>query len=255
MRVVLLAGGKGTRLSEETSYRPKPMVEIGGVPILVHIMRWYAAAGHNHFVIACGHLGTVIKEYFASYRNRLSDFTIDLADGSVEYHSGADSDWVVTVVDTGADTMTGGRLARLADHVGDETFMMTYGDGLGNVDLHELVETHRRFGRLATVTAVRPPARFGSLVFDHDNQVTAFAEKVQGSEAYINGGFFVLEPEVMQYVGDDAMPFERDPLERLAAEGQLSYHQHDGFWRPMDTLRDRNDLEAIWDHGDAPWKP
>lgn len=255
MRVVLLAGGKGTRLSEETSQRPKPMVEVGGVPILVHIMRWYAAAGHKDFIIACGHLGAVIKEYFASYRNRLSDFTVHLSDGTVEYHGGPDNDWTVTLVDTGNETMTGGRLARLADYVGDETFMMTYGDGVGDVDLNRLVETHRRWGRIATVTAVRPPARFGSLVFASDDKVTAFAEKVQGSEAYINGGFFVLEPAVLEYVGDDRIPFEREPLERLAAAEELSYYQHDGFWKPMDTLRDRNELEAMWAEGDAPWRP
>lgn len=255
MKVVLLAGGKGTRLSEETSQRPKPMVEVGGIPILVHIMRWYAAAGHRDFVIACGHLGTVIKEYFSSYRNRLSDFTIDLSDGAVEYHGGPDSDWTVTLVDTGDETMTGGRLARLADYLGNETFMMTYGDGVGDVNLDLLIEAHRLSGCLATVTAVRPPARFGSLVFGHDDKVTAFAEKVQGSEAYINGGFFVLEPGVLQYVGDDQMPFEREPLERIAALGELSYYRHDGFWKPMDTLRDRTELETMWSQGDAPWKP
>ena len=253
MKVVLLAGGKGTRLSEETTLRPKPMVTIGDIPILEHIMRCYAAAGHTDFVVACGHLGHVIKEYFASYRSRHSDFTLSLATGEIRFHEDHHDDWTVTLVDTGNDTMTGGRLARLQEHVGDETFMMTYGDGLADIDIDQLVDRHRAAGRIATVTAVRPPARFGSLVLDETDGVTSFEEKISGSEALINGGFFVLEPAVFDYVGDDTMPFEREPMERLAADGQLTAFRHDGFWKPMDTLRDRMEFESMWATGAAPW--
>jgi len=253
MKVVLLAGGKGTRIAEETSIRPKPMVEIGGVPILEHIMGLYSRHGHNEFIVACGYLGHVIKDYFASYRNRRADFTVSLSDGAVEFHGAFASEWKISLVDTGAETMTGGRLGRLQEHLGDETFMMTYGDGLSDVDITALVDHHRQAGTVATVTAVRPPARFGSLVINDQDHVTAFEEKISTSEALINGGFFVLEPTVFDYLDDDAMPFERRPMERLASAGQLSAFQHDGFWQPMDTLRDRQELEAIWASGSAAW--
>jgi glucose-1-phosphate cytidylyltransferase len=253
MKVVVLAGGKGTRISEKTSVSPKPMVEIGGMPILEHIMGFYASHGHTDFVIACGHLGHVIKDYFASYRDRRADFTVSLRDGSIDYHGALPDDWTVTLVDTGTETMTGGRLARLRAHVGNETFMMTYGDGLSDVDLGQLLDHHRQTGRIATVTAVRPPARFGSLVIDDSDRVIAFEEKISSAEALINGGFFVLEPEIFEYVGDDTMPFEREPMQRLAVAGQLTAYRHNGFWKPMDTLRDRLELEALWEGGDAPW--
>ena len=254
MKVVLLAGGKGTRLAEETSLRPKPMVEVGGLPILVHIMRSYASHGVTDFVVACGHLGHVIKEYFATFRDRNTDFTISLDSGAINYHGAPPDEWKITLVDTGQETMTGGRLARMQEHVGDETFMMTYGDGVSDVDITALVAQHRASSKIATVTAVRPPARFGSLVIADDGSVTDFEEKISTSEALINGGFFVLEPEIFEYVGDDAMPFERAPMERLAQEGQLSAFIHEGFWLPMDTLRDKLALEAMWDSVAAPWR-
>jgi len=255
MKVVLLAGGKGTRLAEETLLRPKPMVEIGGIPILEHIMRHYAAHGFTDFVVACGYLGHVIKEHFASYRDRTVDFTVSLGTGAVAYHGNTPQDWNVTLVDTGMETMTGGRLGRLKDFVGDSTFMMTYGDGLSDIPVGELVRHHKNGDRVATVTAVRPPARFGSLVINDDDCVTAFEEKVSSSVALINGGFFVFEPAVFDYLEDDATPFESLPMERLASAGQLSAFRHEGFWQPMDTLRDKLELERLWESGRAPWTP
>lgn len=255
MKVLLLAGGKGTRLSEETRVKPKPMVEIGGIPILVHIMRWYASFGHNEFVVACGYLGDVIKEYFAGYSLHRSDFTISTADGTITQLNPPVDDWKVTLVDTGEETMTGGRIARLQPYIGDETFMMTYGDGVSDVNLDELLESHRSHQRIATVTAVLPPARFGSLVIDSDDGVSAFQEKVAGDEAWINGGFFVLEPAVFEFVGDDTEMFEQAPLRELAQQGELSAYRHGGFWKPMDTLRDKVELERMYDEGDAPWVP
>jgi glucose-1-phosphate cytidylyltransferase len=250
-----LAGGFGTRLSEETTVRPKPMVRIGGTPLLVHLMHWYGHHGFKDFIVACGYLGGQIKDYFTRFLLQNSDFTVDLGSGSTTVLNPAPVDWRVTLVDTGLRTMTGGRLARLRDHVSDGTFLMTYGDGLSDVDLTALVEFHRAHGRLATVTAVRPPARFGSLVVDDDDRVIRFEEKIAASEARINGGFFVLEPGVLDYIDGDGTPFERAPLERLAADGQLSAYLHDGFWKAMDTLRDKTELEAIWDSGDPPWSP
>lgn len=255
MKVMILAGGRGTRLSEETTLRPKPMVEVGGIPIIVHIMRWYASFGHREFVIACGYLGNVIKEYFASYHLQRSDFSVSTATGEILTHRTVADDWVVTLVDTGLDTMTGGRIARLAEFLGEETFMMTYGDGVADIDLDALVESHRRNGRVATVTAVRPPARFGSLVIEDSDQVTSFQEKVAGDDAWINGGFFVLDPGVFDYVGDDNEMFEQAPLRQLAKDGELSAYRHHGFWRPMDTLRDKNELEALFESAAAPWVP
>ncbi len=252
MKTVLLAGGFGTRLSEETSVRPKPMIEIGGIPILVHVMRGYASYGHEDFIVACGFMGNAIKDYFARFHLHLADFTVDLAQGTTDLLGPPPVDWKVTLVDTGLHTMTGGRIARLKDHL-TSTFMLTYGDGLADVDLDALLAFHKSHGKLATVTAVRPPARFGSLVLDADRQVTAFEEKVSSSETLINGGFFVLEPEVIDYIERDDQPFERAPLERLASDGQLSAYIHEGFWKPMDTLRDKRELEGLWETGDAPW--
>jgi glucose-1-phosphate cytidylyltransferase len=251
MKVVFLAGGLGTRLSEETASRPKPMVEIGGRPMLWHLMQLYAAHGHKDFLIACGYRGEMIKEYFRNLPMRTSDYVVDLADGSVEIVKKSDLDWRVGVIDTGVDTPTAGRILRLRSLIGDEPFMVTYGDGLGNVDISALVDFHRAHGRLATVTAVRPPARFGELVLD-GARVMEFTEKPQTSAGWINGGFFVFEPGVFGYL-DDHAPLERGPLERLAVDRQLMAFGHEGFWQPMDTLREKQLLEALWQSGEAPW--
>lgn len=253
MKVVILAGGRGTRLSEETAARPKPMVEIGGQPILWHIMSLYASQGFNDFVVACGYRGEMIKEYFHGMAIRGADFVIDLKDGTVQRLAARAPDWRVAVIDTGLETMTAGRILRLKSLIGNEPFMVTYGDGVGDVDVKALVGVHRARGRLATVTAVRPPARFGGLTFDGD-RVKAFTEKPQAAEGWINGGFFVFEPGVFDYLRGDEMPLEHEPLERLAAEGQLTAYRHDGFWQPMDTLRERQVLESLWASGKAPWK-
>lgn len=253
MKVVLLAGGRGTRLAEETSLRPKPLVEIGGKPLLWHLMSIYATHGYSDFLVACGYKGELIKEYFRSAFLASSDFVIDLADGAVEVVNPSRLNWKVGLVDTGMDTMTGGRIGRLAPWLGNATFMVTYGDGLGNVDIRELVRFHREHGRLATVTAVRPPARFGGLSLDGD-RVSAFTEKPQTSEGWINGGFFVFEPGVLSYIGGDDSTLEREPLERIAEEGQLMAFRHTGFWQPMDTLREKELLEGMWASGRAPWK-
>jgi glucose-1-phosphate cytidylyltransferase len=251
MKTVLLAGGLGTRLMEETATRPKPMVEIGGRPILWHLMQLYAAHGFKEFLIACGYKGEMIKDYFRSLPIRTSDYVIDLADGSVEIIKASDLDWKIGAIDTGIETTTAGRILRLRKLVGDEPFMVTYGDGLGNVDLTSLVAFHRAHGRLATVTAVRPPARFGALALD-GACVREFVEKPQVGDGWINGGFFVFESGVFDYL-DESGPLERKPLERLAAEGQLMAFRHEGFWQPMDTLRERQLLEALWQSGEAPW--
>jgi glucose-1-phosphate cytidylyltransferase len=252
MRVVILAGGRGTRLAEETGTRPKPMVEIGGRPILWHLMSIYAAHQFRDFIIACGYKGELIKDYFHNYAVRHADYRIDLASGRQEMISNHALDWKVALVDTGIDTMTGGRLRRLAPLLGNEPFMVTYGDGLGNVDLTGLLAFHRQHGKLATVTAVRPPARFGDLRIE-DDLVREFAEKPQTGEGWINGGFFVFEPKVLEYIGGDATSLERDPLERLAREGQLVAFRHEGFWQPMDTIREKDLLESLWSSGAAPW--
>jgi glucose-1-phosphate cytidylyltransferase len=253
MKTVILAGGLGSRLAEETTVRPKPMVEIGGRPILWHIMNVYAAHGFRDFVVACGYKGEVIKQYFTDFHLHDSDMTVDLREGRVEVHSQRGPDWRVTLVDTGAETQTGGRVKRAGPWVRDETFLMTYGDGVGDVDVKAAVEFHRSHGRLATITAVRPPARFGGLEFDGD-RVVRFAEKPQIGEGWINGGYMVLEPAVLDYLAGDETVFEREPLERLAADGQLMAYRHDGFWQPMDTLREKLLLEDLWRAGSAPWK-
>jgi glucose-1-phosphate cytidylyltransferase len=251
MKVVLLAGGRGTRLAEETQTLPKPMVEIGGRPLLFHLMQYYGAFGCSEFLVACGYRGEVIKDYFRSLPSHLSDFIVNLADGSLDIIRPATLDWRIGLIDTGTETATGARILRLRDQLQGETFMVTYGDGLAAVDLEALIRFHRSHGNLATVTAVRPPARFGELVLDGD-RVAEFAEKRQTREGWINGGFFVFEPGVFDYL-DDESPLERGPLERLAADGELRAFRHDGFWQPMDTLRDKQVLEALWQSGRAPW--
>jgi len=251
VKVVILAGGRGTRLAEETAARPKPMVEIGGRPILWHLMQHYADYGFKDFLIACGYRGEMIKEYFRNLPLRTSDYVIDLAEESVEIVSPSRLDWRIGAIDTGLETPTGGRILRLRSLIGDESFMVTYGDGLASVDLGALAAFHRSHGRLATVTAVRPPARFGALVLD-GARVTEFAEKPQAGEGWINGGFFVFQPGVFGYL-DAETPLEHRPLERLAAAGELMAFRHDGFWHPMDTQRDKQHLEAMWQTGEAPW--
>lgn len=253
MKAVILAGGFGTRLAEETGVKPKPMVEIGGRPILWHIMNIYAAYGYKEFVVALGYKGEVIKNYFLSYYYLHNDLTVFLGNGQVEPRDGRIEDWVVHLVDTGLDTQTGGRIKRLAPWIGNETFMMTYGDGVADVDVNSLVTFHRRHGRLATVTAVHPQARFGELSLGGE-RVVSFKERPQIREGWLNGGFFVLEPGVLDYIAGDDMPFEREPLERLAEDRQLVAYRHDGFWQCMDTLRDVQLLENLWQEGRAPWK-
>jgi len=253
MKTIILAGGLGTRLPEETVVRPKPMVEIGGIPILHHILSIYAAYGYKDFIIACGYKGEYIKDYFCNFRLRNSDLRVDLGAGTVKELGTRGPDWQVTLVDTGNQTQTGGRVKRCAPVVGNETCMMTYGDGVGNVDIGKLLAFHRQQGRLATITACRPPARFGALVFEGD-RVAAFSEKPQVGEGWINGGYMVLEPKVMDYIEGDETIFERGPLERLAKDGQLAAYRHDGFWQPMDTLREKQLLEELWQSGKAPWK-
>jgi glucose-1-phosphate cytidylyltransferase len=253
MKAVILAGGLGSRISEETEVRPKPMIEIGAKPILWHIMKIYAAHGITDFVVCLGYKGYVIKEFFANYYLHACDVTFDLAANAVEVHHSKAEPWRVTLVDTGDATMTGGRIARVLDYVGAEEFCLTYGDGVADVDVAALIKFHRDQGRIATVTAVQPPGRFGALEID-GARVTGFAEKPHGDGGWINGGFFVLSPEVARYLdGGDAMIWEREPLERLARDGELSVYEHEGFWQPMDTQRDMRQLQAMWDSGDAPW--
>ncbi|HFD91862.1 MAG TPA: glucose-1-phosphate cytidylyltransferase [Gammaproteobacteria bacterium] len=254
MKVAILAGGLGTRLSEETVIRPKPMVEIGGRPILWHIMNIYSAHGFNDFVLASGYKGECIKEYFANFHLHNSDICVDLrAGGKVELHNNRSPNWQVSIVDTGHQTDTGGRLKRLRPWLNDKTFMMTYGDGVGDINISALLDFHRSHDKLATITAVRPPARFGGLDFNGD-QVIRFSEKPQIGEGWINGGFMVLEPDVLEYIEGDDTVFERAPLERLASDGQLMAYRHEGFWQPMDTLREKHLLEELWSSGKAPWK-
>ena len=253
MKTIILAGGFGTRLSEETDLRPKPMVEIGGRPILWHIMKTYSHYGFNDFSVALGYKGEMIKRFFLDYRLLTSSLSVSLNDEKVNWHMGPEENWNVDLIDTGADTMTGGRLKRLMPTVAKETMMMTYGDGVANIDIGKLVEFHRSHGKLATVTAVRPPARFGSLTFEGD-AVTGFTEKPQLGEGWINGGYFVFDSKVAEYIEGDETYLEREPLERLAQDGQLMAYKHSDYWQPMDTLRDLQSLRKRWDNQDAPWK-
>jgi glucose-1-phosphate cytidylyltransferase len=256
VKAVILAGGLGSRLSEETALRPKPMVEIGGKPILWHIMKLYSAHGIDDFVICLGYRGYMVKEYFANYYLHTCDVSLDVAQGTMEVHRSTTEPWRVTLIDTGDGAQTGGRLLRALPYVGDDDFCLTYGDGLADVDLAASIDFHRSHGLLATVTAVQPPGRFGALELDGDgDRVASFEEKPQGDGSWMNGGFFVLSPAaVRDYVADETTVWEQEPMRRLARDGQLASFQHNGFWQPMDTLRDRNQLEALWDSGHAPWR-
>jgi glucose-1-phosphate cytidylyltransferase len=253
MKVVILAGGLGTRISEETNSKPKPLVEIGGMPILWHIMKIYSNYGLNDFVICCGYKGYLIKEYFANYFLHMSDITFDIKNNSMEVHRKFAESWKVTLVDTGLKTMTGGRLKRIKEYVDNETFCFTYGDGLGNINISELIEFHKKSKTLATLTAVKPPGRFGSLDLK-DEQVKEFNEKPKGDGKWVNGGFFVLEPKIFDYIENDKSVWEETPLENLSKENQLSAFKHTDFWHPLDNLRDKNQLEGMWDSGNPPWK-
>jgi glucose-1-phosphate cytidylyltransferase len=253
MKVVILAGGFGTRLSEETSRIPKPLVEIGGWPILWHIMKIYGAHDARDFILCLGYKGYLIKEYFANFYLHRSDVTFDLASGRSQYHSSVSENWTVTLADTGIDTLTGGRIKRVAPYVGNETFCMTYGDGVGDVDIASLIRFHKAHGKIATVTAIRQPGRFGALELD-GRLIRGVREKPTGHDNWINGGFFVLEPGVFDYIDGDQTTWERDPMERLSADGQLVAFKHEGYWQPMDTLRERTLLEELWASGKAPWK-
>ncbi|MDD5329850.1 MAG: glucose-1-phosphate cytidylyltransferase [Sulfuricella sp.] len=253
MKAVILAGGLGTRIAEETSVRPKPMVEIGGKPILWHIMKIYSSHGINDFIICLGYKGYMIKEYFANYFLHTSDVTFDMIGNRMEVHQNSAEPWRVTLVDTGDDTMTGGRLKRVRQYLGDDDFCFTYGDGVGDINISELTAFHKAQGRLATLTGVQPPGRFGALDLQGD-RVASFEEKPHGDGAWINGGFFVLSPRVIDLIDGDSTIWERGPMEKLARDGQLSAYLHSGFWQPMDTLRDKNHLEALWQTGKAPWK-
>ncbi len=253
MKVAILAGGVGTRLVEETEIKPKPMVEIGGRPIIWHIMMHYSYYGFKKFVIALGYKGDAIKKYMVDYSSLNSNLTVDLGTGSVEIHDGKRQDWKVELIDTGIPTLTGGRIKRLRPYLEDKTFMLTWGDGVSDVNLYDLLEFHLSHGKLATLTAVRPPARFGHLEFEGDN-VALFSEKPQTAGGWINGAFFVLEPGIFDYIEEDMTQWEREPLERLAGDGQLMAYRHESFWQCMDTLRDKRLLQDIWDSGDVPWK-
>jgi len=255
MKVVILAGGLGTRLSEETDLKPKPMVEIGGKPILWHIMKIYSAYGFNEFIICCGYKGYIIKEYFTNYFVHQADITVDLAKNNVEIHKSTAEPWKISLIDTGLNTMTGGRIKRVREYIGDQTFMLTYGDGVGNVDIKALLNFHKEKTRMATVTAVQPSGRFGAISLTEAQIVSSFTEKPKADGAWINGGFFVLESGIFDYIReDDETIWERSPLENLARDNQLAAYKHTGFWRPMDTQRDRIELENMWNSGNAQWK-
>lgn len=254
MKIVILAGGLGTRLSEETVLRPKPMVEIGGMPILWHIMKIYSSYGFNDFVICLGYKGYVVKEYFANYFLHKSDVTIDLSDNSIKVHDSQAEPWKITLVDTGNDSMTGGRIKRIRPHIGNETFMVTYGDGVGSVDIENLLKFHKSHGKLCTVTAVQPSGRFGALNINNKNEVSSFMEKPKGDGAWINGGFFVCEPGIFDYIDGDSTVWEKQPMEQIAADGEMAAFSHEGFWKPMDTLRDKHELEEDWANNQAKWK-
>jgi glucose-1-phosphate cytidylyltransferase len=254
MKVVLLAGGFGTRLSEETSLKPKPMVEIGGKPILWHIMKIYAHYGFNEFVICLGYKGYMIKEYFANYFLHQADVTIDMASNQFEYHKSEAEPWKVSLIDTGSSSMTGGRIKRVKDYLNNEPFLLTYGDGVGNVNIADLVAFHKNHGKLMTVTSVQPSGRFGALNIAENQEVKSFMEKPKGDGSWINGGFFVCQPEVIDFIDGDDSVFEKKPMETIAKEGQMKAFNHHDFWKPMDTLRDKQDLESLWTSGKAPWK-
>jgi len=253
IKVGILAGGKGTRLTEETEVRPKPMVEIGGIPILFHIMQHYAHHGFHEFAVALGYKGEYIKKYMVDYCSLNSNLAVNLRTGELQMNGGYKPDWNVELIDTGMETMTGGRIKRLIPHMGNETFMLTWGDGVSDINLRELLEFHRAHGKLATLTAVRPPARYGHMVFDGDH-IVDFTEKPQTGEGWINGAFFVLEPEVFDYIEGDHTQWEHEPLENLARNGQLMAYRHTSFWQCMDTLREKHILEQYWRSGNAPWK-
>lgn len=253
MKAVILSGGLGTRINEETILRPKPMIEIGGKPILWHIMKIYSSYNIHDFIICLGYKGYMIKEYFANYFLHMSDVTFDIIENKMEIHQNNAEPWRVTLVETGENTMTGGRLKRVAKYLDNDDFCMTYGDGVANVDINALISQHKQHGKLATLTATQPPGRFGALQLD-DKKITGFKEKPQGDGGWINGGFFVLSPKVIDYISDDDTVWEKFPLERLAEEGELSAYMHHGFWHPMDTMRDKNLLEELWSSGKAPWK-
>jgi glucose-1-phosphate cytidylyltransferase len=255
MKVVLLAGGLGTRLSEETSVRPKPMVEIGGMPIIWHIMKTYSTYGFNDFIVCLGYKGFIIKEYFANYFLHKSDVTIDLSDNSIKVHDSQAEPWKITLVDTGNDSMTGGRIKRIQPHINNETFMLTYGDGVGDVDIKKLLEFHRLHGKYCTVTSVQPQGRFGVLNIAENDEVHSFTEKPKGDGAWINGGYFVCEPNIFDYITEgDATIWEKGPMDEIAADGKMMSFKHNGFWRPMDTLKDKQDLNEMWSSNEAPWK-
>jgi len=253
MKAVILAGGYGTRITEETHLKPKPLVEIGGMPILWHIMKIYSVHNINDFIICCGYKGYLIKEYFANYFLHMSDVTFDMKNNTMEVHQKNAEPWSVTLIDTGIDTMTGGRLKRVQNYIGNDTFCFTYGDGLGNINISELLKFHESKNTFATVTTVQPPGRFGGLSIEAD-RIIDFKEKPQGDGGWINGGFFVLQPEIFDYIEGDSTIWERSPLERLAKDNQLSAYKHTKFWSPLDTLYDKNYLEELWNSGKAPWK-
>ena len=253
MKTIILTAGFGTRLAEYTNLIPKPMVEIGGQPILWHIMNMYSSYGYNDFIIALGYKGEVIKDYFLNYHTLNSDFEVDLADGSIKYISSKKRNWKVTLVDTGSDSMTGGRVKRLQKHIGNHSFMLTYGDAVSDINIKELVEFHKQHKKIGTVTSVRPTARFGELDINDSNTVDSFQEKPQTSQGWINGGFFVFEPEFFDYIENDSTVLEREPLENLSKQSNLKAFKHTGYWQSMDTIRDRNLLEAVYANGKAPW--
>ena len=254
MKVLILAGGLGSRLSEETSSKPKPMVEIGGKPILWHIMKIYSSYGYNDFIILCGYKGYLIKEYFANYYRHMADMTIDMSTNQLTYHRTHAEPWKITLVDTGADTLTGGRIKRVQEYVGNEPFLLTYGDGVGDIDIDQLVSFHKIHGKAITMTTVQPEGRFGSLQIESSQKITSFLEKPKGDGSWINAGFFVCQPEVFNYITEgDKTIFERQPLENLAKDSELYAYKHHGFWKPMDTLRDKNQLEEMLETGTAPW--
>ncbi|AHM71362.1 glucose-1-phosphate cytidylyltransferase [Yersinia hibernica] len=254
MKAVILAGGLGTRIAEESDTKPKPMVEIGGHPLLWHIMKTYAHHGVKEFIICLGYKGYVIKEFFFNYYRHMADMSIDLSTGEHQILNSQSEDWKITLIDTGAETMTGGRLKRVAEYLGDETFCLTYGDGLSDIDITSEIAFHKRHGKLATVAAVQPPGRFGVLNLNADHHVTSFEEKPSDEIGWINGGFFILEPSVIKYIEDDSTSWERAPLANLAKDHQLAAFQHSGFWQPCDTLRDKRELESLWNQGNAPWQ-